>query len=1000
MEGNYDKKEKIILICAIAACAVALIVGITVGCVSCSNQGKKHNWDWDWDADGHWQYCIDDGCDEKTEKKPHVDTDSDEKCDECGASLKKEEPTPPTPQPPVEETETATIYFHKPADFGDKVYAHAYYRDSESDPDKNLTGDWKTYEVTTVEDDWYTIEIKHPKGLLEDGSFNLMIVPEEGSSINVTINAAEMWVNANGNLFASKEEALADEALEKVEYAIYYYAPDWADGEKVYVYTYNGPSVGGEYNTEMNADGEDGWYKITFKTTQTFTSFNIIFHTEDESTKHEFGISVTEELLVGKAFYFVDNGEGVYANKAEAEEAYTNPVEEPEYTETATIHFHKPVDFGDKVYAHAYYSNGTSDKNLTGAWMSYEVTTIVDGWYTIIVKHPDNLFETSSFNLMIIPEEGDSISVTINAAEMWVNANGNLFATKAEALADEEAEKTEYTIYVYAPDWTDGEAVYIHTYGDIVFTNYETTTMTADTNGWYKISFETTLQLSEFHYMLHTADEVIKTDTYVSLEGLEGTNIYVIYTTASDGSYYATKEAAEAAYRNTPVKPVDPVEKQTVTIYYHGTGEISVHAYYYTSATTTVDITEWNTKPSMTADTVNAGWLKVDLEIPANIFDDYTNFTAMIVGAAGGDKYVTISAAETWISAKGNPFATKAEAEADDHVHNFGNSYVCEKDGVADPTYHWQVCSTCGEESTKELHNYEGDSNVCTKCGYEKPTASHEHIWSEEYDTSVAGYHTQTCTVEGCTETKPAPHQFEKLSHVCTVCGHNEDEGLVRIYVNINTVGFTSPTGKYYIYAWGAAGGDGVDGNSVLGGWPGLELDYDEGDGWYSGAIAINPNYLNGGHPQINSDNGDDDRWNCDFMLSGLSDDVTEYFFDRATACSTTNPYNLEQVTFRINVDKSQLTAGSTYYIYAHYNASDSIFGGWNDSELTKENPADETDNWYTITINISKTYTGTCNIMVHTEVAGQQYDAMTITTTNGNWSSNSPDMVITKVNA
>ncbi len=193
----------------------------------------------------------------------------------------------------------------------------------------------------------------------------------------------------------------------------------------------------------MTADGTDGWYKIIFETTQEFTGFSVIFHTSDETTKHEFAFTATEALLEGKAFYFIDNGDGVYASKEAAEEAYTTPAEDPVETETAKIYFHKPQGFGDKVYAHAYYNNGTTDINLTGAWMTYEVTTEVDGWYTITVKYPDGLFESSSFNLMIVPEDGSSIDVTINAAEMWVNSNGNLFATKSEAEADEQEEATE-----------------------------------------------------------------------------------------------------------------------------------------------------------------------------------------------------------------------------------------------------------------------------------------------------------------------------------------------------------------------------------------------------------------------------------------------------------------------------------------------------------------------------------------------------------------------------
>ena len=561
--------------------------------------------------------------------------------------------------------------------------------------------------------------------------------------------------------------------------------------------------------------------------------------------------------------------------------------------------------------------------------MSYEVTTVADGWYTIEVKHPDNLLEEGSFNLMIIPETGDAISVTITASEMWVNANGNLFATKEAAEADEQADATEYTIYVYAPDWTDGEAVYIHTYGDIAFTNYQTTTMTADADGWYKISFETTLTLSEFHYMLHTSDDAIKTDTYVSLEGLEGTDIYVIFTTAGNGNVYASKAEAEAAY-TTPVVPpvVDPIETQNLIVHYHGTGNISVHAYYYLDANNTANITEWETKPSMTADT-EAGWLVATVTgAPKDLFDKYNNYTAMLVGVTGGDKYVTVNAAEVWITVTSpedstlKAYATKEEAEAAEHVHNFGESYVYKKDGVADPTYHWQVCSTCGEESAKEIHEYETNSNVCTKCGYEKPEATHQHIWSEDYDTSVEGFHTQTCTVEGCAETKTEAHQFAALSHICSVCDHNEDEGLVRIYVLVDTTKVSGST--YYIYAY-------KDTSQPFGGWPGTALTPENVDGWYSVTLeTTTPATYNGYSLIINNNDGKQyDAPN----ISDLAADNTEFVVNAKFTISVYAP----DVTGNSRTVKTDNSDWSKY------------FGGEDGLNLTKSG------NWYKADIEVDR---------------------------------------------
>ncbi len=1336
-----QKRKKLLLIFPIAVCAMLLVLG----CASCRTKEKKHNWAWDNDADGHWQYCVDENCDEKTEKVPHVDANGDKICDDCNASLKKEDPPAP-----VEKTETAIIYFHKPADFGNKVYAHAYYHDSDSNTDKNLTGEEKTYEVTTVEDGWYKIEVKHPEGLLKTGSFSLKLSPAEGTSINLTINKSEMWVSAKGNLFATKAEALKDEepvvvekneytiymyapdteavaasvldldkaslesvadhdnwfsftfktdkeitdgfnlsfylddattavsrntnkkeniyfisvgdgtaytsfelaeaayeqithpevkvtvtihvhkvaewediyghayvtaddvlsgpfgslkgtldpdnegwytfAIEvgesvvaldgsgftlmvyderpgsareelkiegiksdcwvaydgtayetkeaaeeyeltlipvvKVEYTIFYYAPAWAEGEAVYVYTFEGPSVGG-YHTEMLADGETGWYKVTFKTAEEFSGFGIIFHTNDEDViKHEFNVTLTDELLEGKAFYFISNDDAIFSNKQAAEAQYeeNNKVEytiymyapaaeavaatgldfdktslesvadhegwysltfktakdisdgfnlsfyldedetelsrstnskdkiyfiavgeEAGYTSfelaeaayekitevkvTITIHVHKVAEWED-IYGHAYV---TADDVLSGPFGSLKGTLDPDneGWYTFAIEVGESVvaLDGSGFTLMVYDERPGSAREELKIegikSDCWVAYDGTAYETK-EAAEEYELTlipvvKVEYTIFYYAPAWAEGEAVYVYTFEGPSVGGYHTEMLADGETGWYKVTFKTAEEFSGFGIIFHTNDEdVIKHEFNVTLteELLEGKAFYFIdnddaifgnkqdaeaqyeeivnlnekvtvtihvhkrenweelyghaYTASEDltgefgsnmgvldtenegwytfvveiarkeiladadgftlmlfdmidkagreeykiegiksdcwitydGNVFETKELAEeyeitaqppivtpeyAIYYYAPAWPtgeivyvytysgvevggydtVMPAEEDangwykitfknaeefnSFGIIFHtedekiikheikgvalseellegkafyfidnGDGvylnkEAAIAAYeeYLQPASVTIHVhkvAEWENlyghaytdsgvltggfgSTVGVLDSENEGWYTFVIQVSKGVIaEDGTGFTLMIfdiIPEAGRNELkINKIKNECWVTFDGHSFETKELAEAYDHVHTYDDTYLYEQDGVADTAYHWQICTTCGEESAKMPHEYNSTSNVCIKCGYEKPLADHDHVWSEEYDTSVDGFHTQHCTFVGCSETNPQPHEYgdwvidsegvyegEQGSRHrnCTVCGARED---------------------------------------------------------------------------------------------------------------------------------------------------------------------------------------------------------------------------------
>ncbi|MDE7213588.1 MAG: hypothetical protein K2N42_03305, partial [Anaeroplasmataceae bacterium] len=669
---------------------------------------------------------------------------------------------------------TVTIHVHKVAEWED-IYGHAYVT-----ADHILSGEFGSLKGTldTENEGWYTFAIEVGESVVaEDGSgFTLMVYYERPGSAREELKIegikSECWVAYDGASFETKEAAEEYEAtlqpVVKVEYTIYYFAPNWAKDEAVYAYTFDGLSIGG-YHTEMLADEDAGWYKLTFKTADEFNSFSIIFHTNDEDViKHEIKeVPLTEALLEGKAFYFIGNDDAIFANKEAAEAQYeeNNKVEytiymyapnaesvsatvldldktslesvadhegwyaltfktakdisegfnlnfyldedetavsrntnskdkiyfisvgEEAYTSfelaeaayeritevkvTVTIHVHKVADWED-IYGHAYVSE---DYILSGAFGSLKGTLDPEneGWYTFAIEVGESVVaeDASGFTLMVYYERPGSAREELNIegikSDCWVAYDGASFETK-EAAEEYEATlqpvvKVEYTIYYYAPDWAEGEAVYVYTFEGPSVGGYHTEMLADGDSGWYKVTFKTADEFNRFSIIFHTNDEdVIKheiEEVLLTEALLEGKAFYFI---ANDDLVYATKEAAEAAYEEI----ANLNEKVTVTIHVHkreNWEELYGHAY-----SSLGDLTGEFGSNKGVLDTENEGWYTFAVEIARKeILDDAEGFTLMLfdmIDKAGREEYsITEIKSDCWVTYDGTVFETKELAE-------------------------------------------------------------------------------------------------------------------------------------------------------------------------------------------------------------------------------------------------------------------------------------------------------------------------------------------------
>lgn len=88
-----------------------------------------------------------------------------------------------------------------------------------------------------------------------------------------------------------------------------------------------------------------------------------------------------------------------------------------------------------------------------------------------------------------------------------------------------------------------------------------------------------------------------------------------------------------------------------------------------------------------------------------------------------------------------------------------------------DKTYHWKECSKCGhtQQESVETHTFDLDG-ICTMCGYNDPS-KHTHRYDENSWEHDATYHWHICTM--CGEKMDDTQEKHSYSgNKCTICGY------------------------------------------------------------------------------------------------------------------------------------------------------------------------------------------------------------------------------------
>ncbi len=512
---------------------------------------------------------------------------------------------------PIVKT-TVSIHYHKNADWSESVKAYVWSNDTMGNLGE-LLGTWGSYEATKEEDGWYIISVAVVAEKLEEGaSFNLIVYDGalETSRFDITINSVdELYLAADGHACGSKEDVYAYENTSKESYTVHYYAPDWEEGKSVNLYTYGG-SLGsiGSWNTisMVAEEGKDNWYSYTFETSLKFDSSSFIFHTENESIKHEFYV----EGLSGNDFYFVSNTNNVYADYVTAEEGYAKANAVPTDEIEITLNLYAPDWINVKIHTYNGY--------ITGDWGTVSMVKDEDNeaWYTFTFKMSEETLTNTGVNIICFNGDDDNLRIEtyINStASLFMNANKNslMFATREDALATSTEEKSDYTVHYYAPAWEEDAAIYLYTYGGTLgaIDGWMEITLSAEEgkDNWYSYSFETSLEFSSSSFIFHTANESIKHEFYV--EGLSGNDFYFV---SNKDNVYADYATAEADYAAASEAPNDEVEV-TLYLYTSDWANVKIHTWncYETGA--------WGTV-SMSAVEGNTGWYSYTFKCDSSSF--------------------------------------------------------------------------------------------------------------------------------------------------------------------------------------------------------------------------------------------------------------------------------------------------------------------------------------------------------------------------------------------
>lgn len=526
----------------------------------------------------------------------------------------------------------ASVHLHKPSTWSeDGIIAYIWGK-------REVLGSWGTTKMTAGDNGWYSVSINMTDEVISN-EYHLILSDESDTTgalrVNIDINYAgeniELWIAQDGHIFSSKAEVEQYESLDRDEYTIAYYAPDWPAEQDVYLYTYNG-TLGeiGAYNAnKMQAvENKTGWYSVSFETAVDVTSFSVIFHAENDDVnnggiKHEFYV----ENLTGNAFYFIANGNNAYTTEAEAVTAY-NANKALADTNEIDVVFHLYAPDWTEVGVHTW--NGY----VTGSFGSVTMTADAEntGWWTYSFKVAEGELTGKGINIIFFDKINDTqdhpvriTTYTNDASYVFFNANkadDNKFTSMADALATEggssdpvdpdEDDAINVVVNLHKnPDWSDADIIaYIHGEREVLG-GWGITKMTAGEDGWYSVTINMKGETISNNYHLILADASDTTEKIRVLIDINYTGEANTLWLAKDGQAFASKELALA--HEEQLANITTYNYR-IWLYAPDKDVVKIHMYYRkTEATSdTAAGTAWGAS-QMTKEDGDTGWFYYDL---------------------------------------------------------------------------------------------------------------------------------------------------------------------------------------------------------------------------------------------------------------------------------------------------------------------------------------------------------------------------------------------------
>ena len=293
----------------------------------------------------------------------------------------------------------------------------------------------------------------------------------DGTYVNMVSGKNEIYTVSNGilngNLPARSVVVLSELSEDEATAVFYYNADNWNTVE----------AVVGE-NTYSATNNGDGWWSAMVPE----TDFAVTFTNGSDQTSDAYSITSNGSRYAA--------GTGVYASKAEAEEALG--------VQLVSVYFFNTENW-DSVNAYAYLSDGTP---LFGGWPGTAISYDGAFWYRADVK----FLEVKDFSIIFNHDGVQTGNIAITASDLTEGDDGvlktyvsldiaqtgdQLAATVYDSMDDPEdvwgvSGRRNFTdVYFYdANDWGQ---VSVYTWGDVNLGGWPGATATQEEDGWYKI---------------------------------------------------------------------------------------------------------------------------------------------------------------------------------------------------------------------------------------------------------------------------------------------------------------------------------------------------------------------------------------------------------------------------------------------------------------------------------------------------------------------------------